>query len=210
MDKGLNNRPFSLGGVMNLREGLKEVKATFIFCLAFFGVTAVISGLFLQQYQGFIQEFIQGFMEGKEQLFSADGRLLALELLKNNVKAALFSTMLGFIPFLYLSVFSLVINATLISAVYIFLGQSFSVFSYALMLLPHGIFEIPAFLLATAMGLFLCGELSRKILKKPHAPILPLLRRQANVFLFVVIPLLVIAAILEAYVSPLVMAKILG
>lgn len=194
----------------NLKEGLGEVKKTFVYSLLGFILMALVSALLLKRWELSIQEFIEGFIQGKGDLFSAGGQLLAVELFKNNVKAALYSFLLGFIPFLYLPGFSIGINGLVIGAVYIFIRSSVSVLTYILVLLPHGIFEIPAFILAASSGLYLCGEISRKILGRPHARIKDLLYRQAQVFIFLVVPLLVLAAFIESYISPLFMMKLMG
>lgn len=196
--------------VSNLREGLREVKGTFVFSLFAFLFIAFISGMALRQWEVPIQEFVEGFVEGKGDLFSADGQLLALGLFKNNIKSAFYSLALGLIPFLYLPGFSIGVNALVIGAVYVFISSSLSVFTYILVLLPHGIFEIPAFLLAASSGLYLCREISRKILGRPHLDLRGLIYRQAQVFIFIVLPLLVLAAFIESYISPLFMMKLMG
>ncbi|NLY36876.1 MAG: stage II sporulation protein M [Tissierellia bacterium] len=195
---------------IQLREGLREIQKTFIYSLVAFLAIAFFSGLALKKWEPFIQDFVQSFVEGKEDLFSIDGQLLALGLFKNNLKAAFYSFALGLIPFLFLPGFSIAINAVVIGAVYIFISSSLSVFTYILVLLPHGIFEIPAFLLAASSGIYFCRELTRKILRRPHGDVKQLLFRQAQVFVFLVVPLLVLAAFIESYISPLIMLRLMG
>lgn len=76
-------------------------------------------------------------------------------------------------------------------------------------LVPHGVFEIPAVLLAAAMGLRIGRELWRGILGRGWAGLRQALG-QAATLLPAVMLLLVVAAGTEAYVSPTVMGPSVG
>ena len=67
-------------------------------------------------------------------------------------------------------------------------------------LIPHGIFEIPAFITASALGLMLGQALLLELQGRGNAA-----RRASelgSVFLRVVVPLLAIAAVVEAFITP--------
>ena len=72
-------------------------------------------------------------------------------------------------------------------------------------ILPHGIFELPALCLSLAAGLCLCQNINRYIRKNEKGLMKPLLLNILRVTGLVVIPLLVVAAIMESYVTPAVM-----
>ena len=72
-------------------------------------------------------------------------------------------------------------------------------------ILPHGIFELPALCLSLAAGLCLCQNINRYIRKNEKGIMKPLLLNILRVTGLVVIPLLVVAAIMESYVTPAVM-----
>lgn len=132
-----------------------------------------------------------------------DGSFSALALFGNNLRAMVLSTLYGFIPFLYLPALSMGVNA-------IFLGMvASSVNGQWLLLaagiLPHGIFELPALCLSLAAGLCLCQNINRYIRKNEKGIMKPLLLNILRVTGLVVIPLLVVAAIMESYVTPAVM-----
>ena len=75
---------------------------------------------------------------------------------------------------------------------------------YFAALLPHGIFELPALILAAALGLFLCRQMTRRCRHDETALPLPVCLTQiARVFLLLIAPLLAVAAVMEAYVTPL-------
>ena len=78
---------------------------------------------------------------------------------------------------------------------------------YAASLLPHGIFELPALILAFSMGLYICGHLTRRCRRDPAAlPLGACLGLAARLLVFLLLPLLILAALTEAYVTPLAAA----
>lgn len=67
-------------------------------------------------------------------------------------------------------------------------------------ILPHGIFEIPAILASSAIGFRLAWEILKKIFSSGN--ILRELRRGLRFFLFRIAPLLLVAAFVEAFITP--------
>ena len=77
-------------------------------------------------------------------------------------------------------------------------------------ILPHGILELPAMFLAFGTGLYICDNLTRRIQKDPTAlGAWGCIVVMARVHLLVLLPLLVGAAMVEAYVTPLVMSLLI-
>ena len=72
-------------------------------------------------------------------------------------------------------------------------------------LVPHGIFEVPALLLSLAAGLCLCRNINRYIRCNEKGMMKPLLLDLLRVVGLLVVPLLALAAVMEAYVTPLAM-----
>ena len=79
------------------------------------------------------------------------------------------SILVGLIPFLFVPMSYLGMNAAGLGAFSQFFLQSpgTSILAPVMSILPHGIFEMPAMWLSLALGIYLCKELSKKILKKP-------------------------------------------
>ena len=67
---------------------------------------------------------------------------------------------------------------------------------------PHGIFELPALLLAFALGLMLCKRVTRYVRENVKDMMKPLMANIARVYLMHILPLLIVAAIVETYVTP--------
>lgn len=132
-----------------------------------------------------------------------DGSFSALALFGNNLRAMMLSTLYGFIPFLYLPALSMGVNAILLGMVASSVNGQWLLLAAGI--LPHGIFELPALCLSLAAGLCLCQNINRYIRKNEKGIMKPLLLNILRVTGLVVIPLLVVAAIMESYVTPAVM-----
>lgn len=132
-----------------------------------------------------------------------DGSFSALALFGNNLRAMVVSTLYGFIPFLYLPALSMGVNAILLGMVASSVNGQWLLLAAGI--LPHGIFELPALCLSLAAGLCLCQNINRYIRKNEKGLMKPLLLNILRVTGLVVIPLLVVAAIMESYVTPAVM-----
>ena len=87
-------------------------------------------------------------------------------------------------------------------------GMPLSVFLAGI--LPHGVFELPALAIAAALGFTLCLTLAKKILRAPGTPLMKDLASDVlRTLLLILFPLVLVAALMEAYVTPLVMGMFL-
>ena len=144
-------------------------------------------------------------------IIQEDGSIDAAMLLSNNISACGFIMLYGFLPLLRFPAFPLGINAMSIgitAAAYAKDGLSMALFFAGL--LPHGILELPAMFLAFGTGLFICDNMTRRLRKDPTAlGAWGCTVVMARVHLLVLLPLLVAAAMVEAYVTPLVMSLLI-
>jgi len=130
-----------------------------------------------------------------------------INLFINNFVFSLAATVSGFVPFLFLPIL-LVIKSDgtlgLVIAIFeIYLKGDY--YTLLAMTLPHGIFEIPAFLYATSSGLYLTRQMSKKVIHRGTSDAVPfrvLCSKAGSSFILVVIPLLLIAAFVEVFVTP--------
>ena len=132
-----------------------------------------------------------------------DGSFSVLALLGSNVRAMVLSALYGFIPFLYLPALSLGLNAAIIGMLAAMMQERWLLFAAGI--LPHGIFELPALVLSLAAGLCLCQNINHYIRKNEKGVMKPLMLNLLRVICLLVLPLLVVAAVMECYVTPQVM-----
>ena len=185
----------------------KNLKPTFYFCLAFFAIMIVLNSLLFLSDPGLSQSYfseLQALFSQKDFL-NGTGINLWLGIFVNNVIASGISSLLGAIPFLFLPMFSLASNAIiigLIGAVYQTNGIGW--FAFLVGVLPHGLIEIPALVLAVSLGVHLCYQLSKTILRRSFKGEL----KQAaigclRIYLLWLIPLFFIAAFIETFMTPI-------
>jgi stage II sporulation protein M len=139
-------------------------------------------------------------------------RLTAGPILANNLRATGLVMLGGLVSFGVLGIVAYMLNVGLVGGV---LGVfQLTGYSPALMfaggLLPHGVFEIPALMLAGAAVLRTGASF---VMPQPGKSmgqvLLELLADCTKVLLGAVVPLLVVAALVEAYVTPSILQAIL-
>ena len=138
--------------------------------------------------------------------------LSAEPILINNLRATVLVMLAGLVSFGVLGIIAYLLNVALVGGV---LGM-FKLIGYspALMfaggLLPHGVFEIPALVLAGAAVLRAGAAF---VMPQPGKSmgqvLLELLADCTKVLVGVVVPLLVVAALIEAYITPSILQAIL-
>lgn len=138
------------------------------------------------------------------------GKFSALAIFLHNLQAMGWAVLYGLVPVLHLPALLLGVNSVLLGAMAAhYVNSGLSLLLYLAGLLPHGIFEIPAIVLSLACGLYLCSYLTRRIFRRDQTPRQPVFRRIAQVFCLAIVPLLALAAVLEAYVTPLILNSLL-
>lgn len=193
-----------------LRQDLRRLPLIFggvflIFCLAGYAVCTASP----QLTEAIVNYFNR--IVSDSGLSDEAGNISFIGMLMNNWFAMVFTILYGFLPFLFLPVLSAASNALVIGALAAFyrLNQiSLAVFFAGI--IPHGIFEIPALVLAVSLGFLLCRNVVRIILRSGRAvPMVDLLANILRAMLFVIFPLLLIAALIECYITPGIMSLFL-
>jgi len=119
----------------------------------------------------------------------------------NNASKAFFVVLTGFF-FGIIPIFFVFTNANLIGIVIAVFGAREGFLRVVLSLLPHGIFEIPAVLIASGYGLWLGVKFYRKI--RFGEPFKEAFLFSMKKYFTVVFPLLLLAAFIEAYITTLI------
>ena len=156
---------------------------------------------------------IDAFAQQVEQAGVVDenGQMSVFGLLMNNWRAMLLSAAYGFIPFLFLPVISLVVNGALLGIMASFyMANGMSMVLFLAGILPHGILELPALVLSIACGAYLCRNMCRLVASSPRrTPMVELLGDLLRVLVLLVAPMVVAAAFIECYITPVIMALFL-
>jgi len=162
-------------------------------------------------FPSFTDDYVTRMLSLLSTLADENGMVSFEAILFNNISVCFTSALYGFIPFVYLSAYPLGSNAALLGLLAAYYEQNgLPLSQYILGILPHGITEIPAMIFTFALGLQLCRDFSQNLnshKKLPDNPsskklILSLLR----IYVTLILPLVIVSAALEVYVTPLVLA----
>ncbi|MBI2003923.1 stage II sporulation protein M [Candidatus Pacearchaeota archaeon] len=190
--KEVKNKKFSLKKEYQkswnyLKESKKFIWAVIGIFLAFvlIGFFIPVPEIISKQIFEFIKEIL-GKTEGMSQ-----GRLISFIFL-NNIQSSFLGMVFG-VFFGIFPVISAIANGYLLGFVANFAIQEDGILSLW-RILPHGIFELPAVFISFALGLRLGASLfSKKKFRKFNENFISCLK----VFILIIIPLLIIAAIIE-------------
>ena len=186
----------------------KDMRWIVLGTVVIFIALIVLTDLFFMKHTDMMTQLLQEFQETLKDI-APDGTISAPLLFLNNLKACLIAMATGLIPFLFIPVLVLGVNAAVMGAVasmYRMAGMSV-VSMYLFGILPHGIFELPAILLSISMGLYLCYCLVKRICEGRYnrGIVKEALGNMLRTLLTLIIPLLAIAAVIETYVTPILM-----
>ena len=207
------SKPIVYNDRMNIRSEWNWIKKTlripFLFLISLFLIAALFTHIFLVLHPEAAQKLFSLMAKILQQKIPVrePGFPLFLAILKNNLQASFLMFASGIVPFLFIPAFGVLANGAgigVITAVY----QNSGLNPAALLLFgiaPHGLFEIPAFLFSAAMGLHLSIFLFKLIfypqpMNRPS--FLSSLKRTALLWLVIVVPLIVVAALIETFVTP--------
>ncbi len=145
-------------------------------------------------------------------LAQAHQRLAASLIFANNLRATFLIFLAGLFSFSVLGMLVYLLNVGLVGGVlgvFKLVGYSPATL-FAAGLLPHGIFEIPALMLASAVVLHMGAVVVTPQMGKSMGQIV--IEEMADwlrVFVGVVVPLLAVAALVESYVTPLILTAVM-
>lgn len=189
---------------------LRSLARTFVFLLLLFALSAYAGFAASHKDPEAARNFFELIRQNLEQkgFFNATGNLELFALIFfNNTFASVVTVAAGIIPFIFLSAVSILGNGFMLGVVWAvssFEGKRAA--DMILAILPHGIVELPALFYAGSLGIYLTLTVSKKLLgrdvsvKRGFADI-------ARSFVLVVVPLLLLAAFLEAFVTYVIVKR---
>lgn len=144
-----------------------------------------------------------------------EGNIQLFQLFVNNLSVAGLGVLLGFIPFLAAPMYIILSNGAVMGVVYgayLSISDTLAAPVWKIMLvgiLPHGIFELGAIFLSVALGLQLCFQISKQIMGRAVRSLKEELIDLGWAFVLWVTPLLLLAAVVECFVTPVLMEMFL-
>ena len=126
---------------------------------------------------------------------------MCVKLFANNLQACIL-LFLGGASFGILTIFIMSLNGIVIGAIMEIVSKDHTALFVAAAILPHGIFEIPAFILSGALGILLAQSLIAEWYGGEDTAVDA--RRFGRMFVLYVLPLVALAALVEAFITPVV------
>jgi stage II sporulation protein M len=139
--------------------------------------------------------------EVADQIIGKESSDIFVKLFFNNLEACIL-LFLGGASFGILTIFIMSLNGILIGAIMEIVHKDHSFAFVAAAILPHGVFEIPAFILSGALGILLAQSLIAEWYN--GADTAEDAKKFCRTFILFVIPLLAIAAFIEAFITPII------
>jgi stage II sporulation protein M len=183
------------------RLDLARLRLYGIASIGFFALGAIAGGLALVLYPQAASQ-LQEFLKQFAQLFRGMSHLqLATAIfLNNSLKTALviiFGPLLGVVPIIFL-----IINGAILGAVIPVSVESKGLWSSLMAIIPHGVFELPAIFLGTSIGIRLGLHPIRRLAGKADTTLYSEIGYGIRIFITIIVPLLLLAALIEVFVTP--------
>ena len=153
----------------------REISKIFIILMVLFLVISIATGVVVYNNEELAENLFEYITNLFEQLDINDepGILMSKDIFLNNVQSSAVVVFLGFIPFLFLPITSVILNSVVLGGavgVYSMLGVPIKISMLGIM--PHGIFEIPAVMYAVSLGIYLNICIFRKIIQSKKKDII--------------------------------------
>jgi stage II sporulation protein M len=148
-----------------------------------------------QDLMKLFEKEVAGQMDGKNPFD------MFFKLFANNLEACIL-LFLGGASFGILTIFIMSLNGIVIGAIMQMVSKDHTAVFVAAALLPHGIFEIPAFIISGALGILLAQSLIAEWYGSGDTAVAA--QAYARLFLVFVLPLVLTAACVEAFITPVV------
>lgn len=187
-------------------EYFRELKHYVVTAVLLF-VLGIVAGSLLVGHPAFPALKVSESLGGFAQMFmNVPKPVLALMIFANNAVKTLLVIVLG-IAFAIVPLVFILVNGLAIGVVLHLTAQSKGLAYSLLATVPHGVFELPGVLAGAAIGLMLGTKVIKRLFRKFELKIGSELSRALKIFASTVIPLLLIGAITEAYLTAAIVGK---
>jgi stage II sporulation protein M len=188
------------------RQYFRELRPFLIAALLLFAL-GIIAGSLLAGHSSFAGLKISESLGGFAQMFINLPRpLLVLMIFANNAVKTLLVIVLG-IVFAIVPVVFIVVNGVAIGVVLHLATESKGLAYSMLAIVPHGLFELPGVLSGAAIGVMLGSKAIKRLFRKSEFKVGSELSRALKIFVSIIVPLLLIGAITETYLTAAILGK---
>ena len=190
------------------QEALRD---QFVICLASMAILAVFMFVCCALRPEVAEWYVDLFLDSADvsALAEQSESELFFSILINNGDAALTTVLWGFFPFLFLPALTVGINSLVLGAFAAYFRASGGGLGlFLLSVLPHGVFELPGLAVACGAGLHLCSVVTARLLHRTEVRVLPTAALCVRALTHIALPLLLLAAAIEAYVTPALLALV--
>ena len=190
----------------HLRAYIHRLRPYLTTSIVLFSIGAAIGLMIINQFPHLtdsIEDSLQAFIKSFRGLPKL--KLAAAIFVNNSVKTfavILLGIFFGVVPTLFL-----IANGAALAVVLTLSTQSRGIGLSLLSVVPHGILELPAVFLGTAIGLMLGASFTRRLTTKSEISIGAELSQALKFFVILIVPLLMAAALVEAYVTSALLAR---
>jgi stage II sporulation protein M len=179
----------------------------FLFTTVLLFALGSIAGSLLAGHSSFAGLKINESLGGFAQMFiNLPKPVLALMIFANNAVKTLLVIVLG-IAFAIVPLVFVLVNGVAIGVVLHLATQSKGLAYSILAIVPHGVFELPGVLCGAAIGLMLGNKAVSRLFRKSEFKVGSELSRALKIFATTIVPLLLIGAISEAYLTAALLGK---
>ena len=188
------------------REYFRDLKPYLVTAILLFAL-GILAGNLLAGHSAFPAAKVSESLGGFAQMFLNLPRpVLALMIFANNAVKTLLVIVLG-IAFAIVPLAFILVNGLAIGVVLHLTAQSNGLAYSLLATVPHGVFELPGVLAGAAIGLMLGNKAISRLFRRSELKVGSELSRALKIFASTIVPLLLIGAITEAYLTAAILGK---
>lgn len=188
------------------RDYFRDLKPYLLTAILLF-VLGILAGNLLVGHPAFPALKVSESLGGFAHMFLNFSRpVLALLIFANNAIKTLLVIVLG-IAFAIVPLAFILVNGLAIGVVLHLTAQSKGLAYSLLATVPHGVFELPGILAGAAIGLMLGTKAIRRLSRRSELKIGAEMSRALKIFASTIVPLLLIGAITEAYLTAAILGK---
>lgn len=182
------------------RSYVSELRPQIKTSLLFFAIGMVAGLMIVLRFPQLTDQFGENIANFVKIFHGLPRFQLAAAIFFNNATKTLLAIVLGALFGVVPGIF-LLANGLALGVVFTLATYTKGFWLTLLGILPHGIIELPAVFLGTSIGLLLGSHAVKWVRRHPDAALIVELKRGLRFFCSIIAPLLLVAAVVEAYIT---------